>query len=129
LKPKFAAKPTTIARTNFKHMYWSMAQQLAHHTSSGCNTRVGDLMGSGTISGPKSDSSDENIGTFGSLLELTWNGKTPLKLEAGEERAFIEDGDELTLRGWCQGNGYRVGFGTCVGTILPAPDVVAENNG
>lgn len=129
LKPKFASNPTTIARTNFKHMYWSMAQQLAHHTSSGCNTRVGDLMGSGTISGPKSDSSDDNVGTFGSLLELTWNGKTPLKLEAGEERAFIEDGDELTLRGWCQGNGYRIGFGTCVGTILPALDVVAESNG
>ncbi|BDC45528.1 hypothetical protein PTKU15_88250 [Paraburkholderia terrae] len=129
LKPKFAAKATTIARTNFKHMYWSMAQQLAHHTSSGCNTRVGDLMGSGTISGPKSDSNDDNVGTFGSFLELTWNGKTPLKLEAGEERAFIEDRDELTLRGWCQGNGYRIGFGTCVGTILPALEVAAENNG
>jgi len=129
LKPQFAPKPTTIAKTNFKYMYWSMAQQLAHHTSSGCNTRVGDLMGSGTISGPKSDSNDDNVGTFGSLLELTWNGKKPLKLEAGEERAFIEDGDEVTLRGWCQGNGYRVGFGTCAGTILPALDVAADNNG
>jgi fumarylacetoacetase len=94
-------------------MYWTMAQQLAHHTVSGCNTRVGDLMGSGTISGPADDS-------FGSLLELTWNGKNPLQLKDGGTRGFIEDGDELTLAGWCQGDGYRVGFGTCVGEILPA---------
>ncbi len=103
----------TISRTNFKHMYWTMAQQLAHHTVSGCNTRVGDLMGSGTISGPTEDS-------FGSLLELTWNGKKPLELREGGTRSFIEDGDELTLAGWCQGEGYRVGFGVCAGEILPA---------
>lgn len=108
-----AKHATTITRTNFKYMYWTMAQQLAHHTVSGCNTRVGDLMGSGTISGPTPDS-------FGSLLELTWNGKHPLSLDGGEKRAFIEDGDELTLSGWCQGGGYRVGFGACRGTILPA---------
>jgi fumarylacetoacetase len=90
-----------------------MAQQLAHHTVSGCNTRVGDMMGSGTISGPTPDS-------FGSLLELTWNGKNPLQLKDGGTRAFIEDGDELTLAGCCQGDGYRVGFGTCVGEIVPA---------
>jgi fumarylacetoacetase len=113
LKPHGAQEPTTIACTNFRHMYWTMAQQLAHHTVSGCNTRVGDLMGSGTISGPTVDS-------FGSLLELTWNGKNPLQLKEGGTRAFIEDGDELTLAGWCQGDGYRVGFGTCVGEILPA---------
>jgi fumarylacetoacetase len=94
-------------------MYWTMAQQLAHHTVSGCNTRVGDLMGSGTISGPTPDS-------FGSLLELTGNGARPLPLEGEGTRAFIVDGDELTLAGWCQGDGYRVGFGTCVGKILPA---------
>jgi len=94
-------------------MYWTMAQQLAHHTVSGCNTRVGDLMGSGTISGPTADS-------YGSLLELTWNGKKPLELEEGGTRTFIDDGDELTLAGWCQGDGYRVGFGTCVGEVLPA---------
>ncbi|WP_028216055.1 fumarylacetoacetase [Paraburkholderia oxyphila] len=113
LRPAGASEATTIARTNFRHMYWTMAQQLAHHTVAGCNTRVGDLMGSGTISGPTPDS-------FGSLLELTWNAKNPLELKSGGTRGFIEDGDELTLAGWCQGEGYRVGFGTCVGTILPA---------
>ncbi|TDV14368.1 fumarylacetoacetase [Paraburkholderia caballeronis] len=113
LRAEGAPEATTIARTNFRHMYWTMAQQLAHHTVSGCNTRVGDLMGSGTISGPTEDS-------FGSLLELTWNGKKPLELNGGGARSFIEDGDELTLAGWCQGDGYRVGFGTCVGKILPA---------
>jgi len=113
LRPGDAAEATTIARTNFRYMYWSMAQQLAHHTVAGCNTRVGDLMGSGTISGPTPDS-------FGSLLEMTWNAKNPLALNGGRTRGFIEDGDELTLAGWCQGEGYRVGFGTCVGKILPA---------
>nr|WP_183724608.1 MULTISPECIES: fumarylacetoacetase [Paraburkholderia] len=113
LRPEGAAEATTIARTNFKHMYWTMAQQLAHHTVGGCNTRVGDLMGSGTISGPTDDS-------FGSLLELTWNAKNPLSLGSGGTRGFIEDGDELTLAGWCQGEGYRVGFGVCVGVVVPA---------
>jgi fumarylacetoacetase len=113
LRPKQAERASTITRTNFKHMYWTMAQQLAHHTVSGCNTRVGDLMGSGTISGPTEDS-------FGSLLELTWNGKKPLELQEGGTRSFIEDGDELTLAGWCQGEGFRVGFGVCAGEILPA---------
>ncbi|RJG02561.1 fumarylacetoacetase [Noviherbaspirillum sedimenti] len=113
LKPQQAAEPTTIAHTNFKYMYWSMAQQLAHHTVSGCNTRVGDLMGSGTISGPTRDS-------LGSLLEMTFNGRESITLKTGEKRAFIEDGDELVLRGWCQGEGFRVGFGTCHGVVLPA---------
>ncbi|AQG97853.1 fumarylacetoacetase [Burkholderia sp. KK1] len=113
LRPEGARRATTISRTNFRLMYWSMAQQLAHHTVGGCNTRVGDLMGSGTISGPTPDS-------CGSLLESTWNGQRPLKLEEGGERAFLQDGDEITLRGWCQGEGYRVGFGECVGEILPA---------
>ena len=113
LRAEGASRATIISRTNFKLMYWSMAQQLAHHTVSGCNTRVGDLMGSGTISGPTADS-------CGSLLESTWNGQRPLKLEDGGERAFLLDGDEITLRGWCQGEGYRVGFGECVGSILPA---------
>ena len=106
---------STIARTNFKYMYWTMAQQLAHHTSSGCNVRVGDLMGSGTISGPTSDS-------CGSLLESTWNGQRPLTLPSGRQRTFIDDGDELILRGWCQGDGYRVGFGSCAGRIMPASE-------
>lgn len=116
LRAEGAAEATSICRTNFRHMYWTMAQQLAHHTVAGCNTRVGDLMGSGTISGPTKDS-------FGSLLELTWNGKEPLALNGGGSRAFIEDGDELTLAGWCQGDGYRVGFGACAGKILPARSV------
>jgi len=124
-----ATSPKTIARTNFKHMYWSMAQQLAHHTSGGCNTRVGDLMGSGTISGPESDSRESGVGTFGSLLELTWNGQKPLDIGNGEVRGFIEDGDELTLRGWCEGDGYRVGFGACVGEILPALQLDAAETG
>jgi fumarylacetoacetase len=113
LRAQHAPQASTIARTNFKHMYWTMAQQLAHHTVAGCNTRVGDLMGSGTISGPTEDS-------YGSLLELTWNGKKPLALQEGGTRTFIEDGDEVTLAGWCQGDGYRVGFGPCAGEILPA---------
>ncbi len=112
LRPQAARAGTTICRTNFRGMYWSMAQQLVHHTSGGCNTRVGDLMGSGTISGPTPDSR-------GSLLEITWNGTTPLTVEGGT-RTFLEDGDEVTLRGWCQGDGYRVGFGQVSGNILPA---------
>jgi fumarylacetoacetase len=113
LQPEGTAEATTICRTNFKHMYWSMAQQLAHHTVSGCNTRVGDLMGSGTISGPEPDS-------FGSLLELTWNGQRPMALTGGGERSFLEDGDDVAITGWCQGDGYRVGFGSVTGRITPA---------
>ena len=113
MRPAGAAQGTTISRTNFKDMYWTMAQQLAHHTVSGCNTQVGDLMGSGTVSGATSDS-------FGSLLELTWNGQRPLKLTGDVERTFIADGDEITMTGWCQGNGYRVGFGEVSGVVLPA---------
>jgi len=90
-----------------------MAQQLAHHTVSGCNTRVGDLMGSGTISGPTSDS-------FGSLLELAWNGQKPLALPGGAARSFLEDGDEVVIAGCGQGDGYRVGFGEVRGKILAA---------
>lgn len=112
-RPASRSPFTTITRTNFKHLYWTMAQQLAHHTVSGCNTRVGDLMGSGTISGATPDS-------FGSLLELTWNGERPVALASGGTRGFLEDGDEITIIGWCQGEGYRVGFGTCKGMILPA---------
>jgi fumarylacetoacetase len=113
LQPEGTAEATTICRTNFKHMYWSMAQQLAHHTVSGCNMRVGDLLGSGTISGPEPDS-------FGSLLELTWNGQKPLAVAGGSERSFLEDGDDVIITGWCQGDGYRVGFGSVTGQITPA---------
>jgi fumarylacetoacetase len=104
---------TTICRTNFRHMYWSMAQQLAHHTVSGCNVRIGDLMGSGTISGSSEDS-------FGSLLELTYNGKKPLTLEGDVTRRFLEDGDTVTMTARCEGSGYVVGFGEVSGKVIPA---------
>ena len=104
---------TVIARTNYREMYYSAAQQLAHHTSSGCPMRVGDLLGSGTISGPERHSR-------GALLELSWGGKEPITLETGETRTFVEDGDTLNLRGHAQGDGYRIGFGACVGKVLPA---------
>ena len=109
------ADAATICRTNMRYLYWSSAQQLAHHAIGGCAMRTGDLLGSGTISGPTPDS-------FGSLLELTWNGKNPLNMADGSERTFIEDGDELVLKGWCQGDAYRGGFGECAGKILPSPD-------
>jgi fumarylacetoacetase len=105
---------TTVSRTNFRYLYWSMAQQLAQHTVAGCNTRVGDVMASGTISGSTPDS-------LGSLLELAWNGQRPLELPDGAKRSFLEDGDEVIMTGWCQGEGYRVGFGELRGAILPAP--------
>ncbi|MCO5130041.1 MAG: fumarylacetoacetase [Xanthobacteraceae bacterium] len=102
-----------IARTNFKYMYWSPVQQLVHHASSGCAMNVGDLLGSGTISGPEKEQR-------GSLLEISWNGSEPIDLPGGVTRTFFEDGDSLVIRGWCQGDGYRVGFGEVEGTILPA---------
>lgn len=106
-------RETVITRTNYREMYYSAAQQLAHHTSCGCPMRVGDLLGSGTISGP-------GKGNRGSLLELSWGGKDPFTLDTGEARSFIEDGDTLTLRGAALGNGFRVGFGDCIGTVLAA---------
>jgi fumarylacetoacetase len=102
-----------ICRTNFKYMYWSSVQQLMHHASSGCAMNIGDILGSGTISGQDPDSR-------GSLLELSWNGTEPIELPGGAKRTFLEDGDSLVMRGWCQGDGYRVGFGEVEGTILPA---------
>ncbi|MFV0513596.1 MAG: fumarylacetoacetase [Jhaorihella sp.] len=107
------APATTIARTNYKEMYYSAAQQLAHHTTSGCPMNAGDLLGSGTISGATRSER-------GSLLELSWGGKEPITLETGETRSFIEDGDTLGLHGFAQGDGYRVGFGDCMGQVLPA---------
>ncbi len=106
-------RPHIICRTNYKYLYWSLAQQLAHHTINGCNLRSGDLLASGTVSGPTPDS-------FGSMLELAWRGTKPLTLPGGEQRRFLEDGDTVTMTGWCQGDGYRVGFGTVTGTVLPA---------
>ena len=105
--------PHVICRSNFKHMYWTMIQQLAHHTVTGCNLNPGDLLASGTISGPTPDS-------YGSMLELAWRGEKPLDLPGGEQRKFIADGDTVIMRGGCQGEGYRIGFGECRGTLLPA---------
>jgi fumarylacetoacetase len=102
-----------ICRTNFKYMYWSSVQQLMHHASSGCAMNVGDLLGSGTISGPEKSER-------GSLLEISWNGSEPLELQGGVKRSFLEDGDSLVMRGWCQGDGYRIGFGEVEGTIVAA---------
>ena len=105
--------PSTIAETNYNQMYYSAAQQLAHHTTSGCPMNPGDLLGSGTISGPAKSER-------GSLLELSWGGKEPITLDTGETRTFLEDGDTLTLHGAAQGDGYTIGFGDCSGKVLPA---------
>ena len=106
---------TPISKTNYNTMYYSAAQQLVHHTTSGCPMRVGDLLGTGTISGPER-------GQCGSLLELSWGGDQPIELPNGGTRRFIEDGDTLTLRGASHGDGYQIGFGDCSGTLLPALD-------
>lgn len=106
---------TTLSRTNYREMYYSAAQQLAHHTTSGCPMNTGDLLGSGTISG-----ADKH--QYGSMLELSWGGKEPVKLDTGETRSFLENGDILILGGHAQGNGFRIGFGTCSGEVFAALD-------
>ncbi|WP_026565304.1 fumarylacetoacetase [Bacillus sp. UNC41MFS5] len=113
LTPENTEKDTRITKTNFNYMYWSIAQQVAHHTITGCNIRPGDMQASGTISGP-------NREERGSLLELSWRGSQPVQLNGGGERSWIEDGDTLTISGWCQGDGYRIGFGEVTGQLLPA---------
>lgn len=105
--------PNCVTKSNFKYMYWNMSQQLAHHTSNGCPVKSGDMMGSGTISGPTPDS-------YGSMLELSWRGEKPLKLNDGTERKFINNNDTVTLRGYCQNDEVRIGFGECSTKILPA---------
>jgi fumarylacetoacetase len=105
--------PHTITRTNFQNLYWSISQQLAHHTVGGCNLLPGDLLASGTISGETEESR-------GCMLELTWRGANPLALPNGETRKWLEDGDTLSITGWCQGDGYRVGFGEVSGRIVSA---------
>ncbi|KAB5490140.1 MULTISPECIES: fumarylacetoacetase [Flagellimonas] len=107
------SEETTVCRSNFKYMYWNMAQQLAHHTVNGCNIHVGDMMASGTISGKEDDS-------FGSMLELAWMGTKPVKMKDGSERKFINDGDTVTLRGFAQNGDIRVGFGEVSTKVLPA---------
>jgi fumarylacetoacetase len=105
---------TRLSRGNFRHAYWTAFQMLAHHTSNGCNLQPGDLLGTGTQSGP--DPKD-----VGSMLELTAGGKSPVTLLTGEMRSFIEDGDTVIMRAWCERPGYpRIGFGACAGTVVPA---------
>ncbi|MEN9827166.1 MAG: hypothetical protein RI953_2911 [Pseudomonadota bacterium] len=113
LKSAKMSEPVRICRTNFKHMYWNMAQQLAHMASNGTNIDVGDVYGSGTISGPTPDS-------FGSMLELCWKGTKPLSLPDGSTRTFLQDGDTIIMNGWCEKDGVRVGFGEVRTEILPA---------
>jgi fumarylacetoacetase len=103
--------PARVSLGSFKSMYWTVAQLITHHASNGCNLRPGDLLASGTVSGPSPESR-------GCLLERTWRGKEPLELPSGEKRAFLEDGDTIIMRGWCERAGaVRIGLGECRGTI------------
>jgi len=111
IQPK-GAKETVVSKSNFKHMYWNMSQQLAHHTINGCPVNSGDMMGSGTISGPTEDS-------YGSMLELTWKGEKPLKMADGTQRKFINDNDTVIMRGFCEKDGTRIGFGEVSTRLLP----------
>jgi len=114
LRSRRMKEPMLVSRADFASMYWTLAQMVAHHTSNGCPVRPGDLIGSGTVSGPEKSNR-------GCLLEVTWRGAEPLTLPTGETRQFLEDGDEVILRGWCEAPGFRrLGLGQCRGVILPA---------
>jgi fumarylacetoacetase len=113
LQTASSQQPELISSPNYSGIYWDFCQQLAHHTMGGCSMRTGDIFACGTISGPTRE-------TYGSLLEITWGGKDPIKLSNGEERKFLQDGDSAVIRGYCQGNGYRVGFGEVRGKVLPS---------
>lgn len=106
-------EPFSVCKSNYRHMYWNMNQQLAHHSINGCNIRTGDCMGSGTISGPEE-------GQFGSMLEISWKGTKPVQMPDGTERKFINDNDTVIMRGFSEKNGVRIGFGECVAKVLPA---------
>ncbi|MEY5001694.1 MAG: fumarylacetoacetase [Bacteroidota bacterium] len=108
-----ACPEQVVSKSNFKYMYWNMSQQLAHHTVNGCNVRCGDLMGSGTISGPTPDS-------YGSMLELAWKGTKPIQMPDGSERRFIQDNDTVIMRGFCEQSGLKIGFGEVRSILLPA---------
>ena len=108
-----SSEETIVCNSNFKYMYWNMAQQLAHHTVNGCNVRGGDLLGSGTISGPTPDS-------YGSMLELAWKGTKPVAMADGTERKFIQDGDTVAMRGFCKNDKIRIGFGEVTSKLLPS---------
>ncbi len=112
LKPE-NGEENLICTSNYKYMYWTMEQQLAHHTVNGCNINVGDMMASGTISGPDPKE-------YGSMMELTWRGTKPMTLKDGTERKFVNDNDTITLKGFCEKDGIRIGFGECKATLLPA---------
>lgn len=107
------SKAHVVCESNFKHLYWTMTQQLAHHTVNGCNVNVGDMCASGTISGPTPSS-------FGSMLEISWRGTKPVDMPDGTQRRFILDGDTVIMKGWGEANGVRIGFGICAGKVLPA---------
>ena len=107
------SEEVSVCKSNFRHMYWNVNQQLAHHTVNGCNIQVGDMYASGTISGPTPD-------TYGSMLELAWKGTKPIRMKDGSVRKFINDGDEVILRGYCEKNGIRIGFGEVRNRVLPA---------
>ncbi|KAG5891101.1 hypothetical protein JTB14_036992 [Gonioctena quinquepunctata] len=113
ITPQGSNVSTTVCRSNYKYLYWTAKQQLAHHTITGCNVNPGDLMASGTISGESSDS-------LGCMLEISWKGTKPITLLDGSQRKFLQDGDTVTMKAVCNGDGFNVGFGTCVGTLLPA---------
>jgi fumarylacetoacetase len=114
------AEETKVCHSNFKHLYWSMSQQLAHHTVNGCNINVGDMMASGTISGPTPDS-------YGSMMEISWKGTKPLKMNDGSERKFILDNDTIIMRGYAEKDGVKIGFGDCITKVLPANNNIYEN--
>ncbi|XP_054161429.1 fumarylacetoacetase-like [Oppia nitens] len=113
IRPDGQQEATQVSHSNYCHMYWTAKQQLAHHTITGCNIKSGDLLGTGTISGPLPQN-------FGSMLELSWNRTKPIPLKDGLTRMYLEDGDEVTISGYCQGSTYKVGFGNCSGQLLPA---------
>lgn len=113
LQSEAQARQERISTSNAGYLYWTIAQQIAHHTVGGCNLRPGDLLASGTISGPAKESR-------GCMLELTWRGTEPLRMSSGEERVWLTDGDRLTMTGWCEGNGCKIGFGEVTGRVLPA---------
>ena len=112
IQPEEVEIPTVVSKSNFKHLYWTMNQQLTHHTSNGCRVNSGDMMGSGTISGPTKES-------YGSMLEITWGGKEPIRLNDGIERKFINDNDTVIMKGFCKNSQVRIGFGDVTSKLLP----------
>lgn len=112
-KPSQLSESKTISKSNYRHLYWTAKQMLAHHTVTGCNLNPGDLFGTGTISGPEA-------GSYGSMMELAWRGTKSIEFDDNITRTYIEDGDEVIIRGYCQGQNYRVGFGECTGLVLPS---------